>query len=63
MIKSVDKEVLQLMAEGFNTKEIAALMSKPESTIETYRHRLYNRLGVRNGPHCIAYAFRNKILS
>jgi DNA-binding NarL/FixJ family response regulator len=41
-------EVFQLIGQGRNTREIAKLLSLGESTIETYRARIREKLGLRN---------------
>lgn len=60
---SNDKELIQLIASGFSSKEIACLMRHTESTIDSYRNRLLKRVGVRNAPQLVAWAFRNRILT
>jgi DNA-binding NarL/FixJ family response regulator len=41
-------EVFQLIGQGRNTREIAKLLNLGESTIETYRARIREKLGLRN---------------
>jgi DNA-binding NarL/FixJ family response regulator len=41
-------EVFQLIGQGRNTREIAKLLKLGESTIETYRARIREKLGLRN---------------
>lgn len=41
-------EVFQLIGQGRNTREIAKALNLGESTIETYRARIREKLGLRN---------------
>lgn len=41
-------EVFQMIGEGNNTREIARRLNLGESTIETYRARIRDKLGLRN---------------
>jgi len=43
-----EKDVLQLITEGFKTKEIARLLGVTDRTVETYRHRLMTKLSVHS---------------
>ncbi|MDP2885138.1 MAG: response regulator transcription factor [Ignavibacteria bacterium] len=52
-----EKDVLQLITEGFKTKEIARLLGVTDRTVETYRHRLMTKLSV----HSIAGLIKNAI--
>lgn len=41
-------EVFQMIGEGCNTREIAGRLNLGESTVETYRSRIREKLGLRN---------------
>jgi len=43
-----EKDVLQLIAEGFKTKEIAKRLGVTDRTVETYRRRLMTKLSVHS---------------
>lgn len=51
-------EVLKLIADGRNTKEIAAALSLSIKTVETHRARLMNKLGLHSVAELIKYAIR-----
>ena len=57
------REVLQLIAEGHGTKEIAALLFLSAKTVETHRAQLMERLGIRDVPGLVRYAIRAGIVS
>ncbi len=48
-------EVLELMAQGHTTEEIAKRMNCAVTTVKTYRARIMNRSGVRNSAEMIAW--------
>jgi len=52
------REILQLIAEGNNTKEIAYRLNVSAKTIETHRAQLMERLDIRDIPGLVRYAIR-----
>jgi DNA-binding NarL/FixJ family response regulator len=50
--------VLQLVADGLDTAEIARELSYSERTIKDILHQVTTRLGLRNRTHAVAYAMR-----
>jgi len=57
------REVLQLIAEGHGTKEIAARLCLSAKTVETHRAQLMERLGIRDVAGLVRYAIRAGIVS
>lgn len=57
------REVLQLIAEGHNTKEIAARLNLSAKTVETHRAQLMERLGIHDVAGLVRYAIRAGIVS
>jgi DNA-binding NarL/FixJ family response regulator len=55
-------EVLRLVAEGFDTAEIAERMSYSERTVKNVLHDLTTRLQLRNRSHAVAYAVREGLI-
>ena len=49
-------EVFQLIGRGRTTSEIAALLHLGESTVETYRGRIREKLGLRNAAQLVQFA-------
>lgn len=43
-----ERDVLQAVAKGMNTHEIAILLNISENTVETFRKRLINKFGAKN---------------
>ena len=57
-LTSRQREILQLVAEGRSTKEIAAALDLSVKTVETHRARLMERLGIHDLPGLIRLAIR-----
>jgi DNA-binding NarL/FixJ family response regulator len=58
-----EREVLQLLAEGQTTKEVAATLHLSVKTAETHRSNLMRKLGLHNVSELVMYAVRNNIVS
>ena len=52
------REILQLIAEGKSTKEIAYILKVSAKTVETHRSLLMDRLGIHDVPGLVRYAIR-----
>ena len=57
------REILQLIAEGKNTKEIAATLGISVKTVEAHRLQLMARLDIHNVPGLVRYAIRSGLVS
>ena len=58
-----EREVLQLVAEGKSSKEIANLLGLSVYTVETHRAKVMQKLNLHNIPELILYAVRKGIVS
>jgi DNA-binding NarL/FixJ family response regulator len=58
-----EREVLQLVAEGKSTKEIAQALGITVKTVETHRHNIMDRLGIRSIAQLTKYAIRQGLTS
>lgn len=54
-----EREVLQLVAEGLSSAEVAARLSLSPRTVETYRARLMNKLELHDLPSLIRFAIEH----
>ncbi len=54
-----EREILQLVVEGKSSAEIAALFSLSPKTIETYRSRMMDKLGVGDLPGLVKFAIQH----
>jgi len=57
------REVLQLIAEGLSTKEIAYRLELSVKTVETHRAQLMERLQIRDIAGLVKYAIRSGLAS
>jgi DNA-binding CsgD family transcriptional regulator len=57
------RQILQNIAEGLNTKQIAALLEISIKTVEAHRLRLMRRLGIDNVPGLVRFAIRVGLVS
>ena len=57
------REILQLVAEGRSTKEIASLLEISVKTVETHRTQLMERLGIHDVPGLVRLAIREGLIS
>jgi DNA-binding NarL/FixJ family response regulator len=58
-----EREILQMIAEGKTTKEIAAILHLSTKTIETYRSRLMEKLEITDIQGLVKFAIRHGIIS
>lgn len=58
-----EREVLQLIAEGNSTKEIAARLSVSVKTVETHRRQIMEKLGIFSIAELTKYAIREGLTS
>ena len=56
MLSQREREVLQLVAEGFEIGAIAEQLSLAYATVRTYLRSSRSRLGARTAPHAVALA-------
>ena len=54
-----EREVLQLLAEGKSTKEIAGIISISVKTVETHRKHIMDKLGLHSVAELTKYALRH----
>jgi len=57
------REILKLIAERHNTKEIAQVLSISIKTVETHRSQLMDRLGIHDVPGLVRFAIRTGLVS
>ena len=57
------REVLRLLVEGRQAKEIAAALNVSPRTVEFHKYRIMDTLGVRSVAELTRYAFKNGIVA
>ncbi len=63
LVTQREKEVLQLLAEGYQNKEIAGLLCISVKTVEKHRSNLMSKLGMHNAAALTAFAFENGLIT
>lgn len=57
-----ETEVLRLVADGLETKEIAELLCYSPRTVKSILHDITNRFQLRNRTHAVAFALREGLI-
>jgi DNA-binding NarL/FixJ family response regulator len=57
-----EREIVQLVAEGRSSKEIADVLGISVKTAETHRTNILRKLNLRSASEMVRYAIRNKIV-
>ena len=63
LLTTREREVLQLLAEGKNNKEVASLLNLSLYTVETHRSNIFQKLNLHSGAELILYAIRKGVIS
>ncbi len=58
-----EREVLQLVAEGHSSAKVAAMLSLSPKSIETYRSRLMQKIGVSDVPGLVKFSIHHGLIS
>src|SRR6476660_395985 len=61
-LTSREREVIQLLAEGKSTKEVASHLNLSVKTAETHRSNIMRKLGLHSVSELVLYAVRNSIV-
>jgi DNA-binding NarL/FixJ family response regulator len=57
-----EKHILQLIAEGYSSKEIATLLNVSFHTVKTHRNNIMEKLDLRNAAALTRYALQNRLI-
>lgn len=61
ILSSREREVMQLVAEGNSSSDIAKLLFISVKTVETYRSRLMQKLGIKDLTELIKFAIQHRL--
>jgi DNA-binding NarL/FixJ family response regulator len=61
-LTSREREIVQLLAEGQSSKEIASSLNLSVKTVETHRANIMRKLDMHNVSELVRYAVRNQII-
>lgn len=57
-----EREILKLLAEGFNNREIADMLAISVKTVETHRANIMKKHNFKNITELVLFAVRNHIV-
>ena len=57
-----ERQILQLLADGRSAPEIATQISLSPRTVETYRARMMDKLGIKDFRELVMYAVKQGII-
>ena len=63
LLTTREREIVQLLAEGKNNKEVAAFLNLSLYTVETHRSNIFQKLNLHSGAELILYAIRKGVIS
>lgn len=58
-----EQEILQLVVEGKSSADIAEILSLSPNTVDTYRSRLMQKLGISDLPNLVKFAIQHGLIS
>jgi DNA-binding NarL/FixJ family response regulator len=58
-----EREIFQLIAEGYSNKQIADVLSVSTATVETHRAHILHKLDLHNTAELVLYAVRHGVIS
>lgn len=58
-----EQQIVQYIAEGKSTREIAEMLSISAKTTETHRNNILRKLKIHSVPELVMYALRNNLVS
>ena len=58
-----ERDVLELLAEGYDNSDIAARLYLSPSTVKNHASKLFDKLGVENRVQAATFALRNGLVS
>lgn len=61
LFTKAEKSVLERIAKGFSTKQIAHQLEISEKTVETHRKHLFDKAGVKNVAELIAFVYSRRL--
>lgn len=59
LLTSREREILQLVAEGYSNRDIAALLGISQRTVEIHRANMMRKLGLKGVPEVVKYAVQH----
>jgi DNA-binding NarL/FixJ family response regulator len=57
-LTSKEREILQLISEGYTNEDVAQSLHMSRRTVEKHRSRIMNKLGINNVAELVKFALR-----
>ena len=61
-ITPTEKKILELIAEGFSTHDVASALAISKYTVLSHRRSLLGKFGVKNSVQLVTRAIQNKVI-
>jgi DNA-binding CsgD family transcriptional regulator len=61
-LSSREREIVQLRAEGKNSREVSLSLGISVKTVETHRANIMRKLEIHNVSELVRYAVRNQLI-
>jgi DNA-binding NarL/FixJ family response regulator len=61
-LSAIELNIVTLMANGYTSKEIAAIRHRSIKTIEAIRYNMFQRIGVKSSAHLVYWCMKQGIL-
>jgi two-component system response regulator NreC len=62
LLTTREREIVQLLAEGKNNKDVANILNLSLYTVETHRSNIFQKLNLHSGAELILYAIRKGVI-
>jgi two-component system response regulator NreC len=62
LLTTREREIVQLLAEGKNNKDVANILNLSLYTVETHRSNIFQKLNLHSGAELILYAIRKGVV-
>jgi two-component system response regulator NreC len=61
-LSSREVQILTLIARGYGNKEIGERLFISVKTVESYKSKIMNKLGLKSRPELVEYALKKRLL-
>lgn len=57
-----ERQIIALIAQGLRTKDVAAELNISKDTVESHRHSIIKKTGLKTSPHIVAEFIRGGLI-
>jgi DNA-binding NarL/FixJ family response regulator len=62
LLSSHEKNILNLMADGFSSKQVAGKLKISENTVSNHRQNMLRKTNTKNVAELVAFAIRSRLI-